>query len=103
MKKKNELEMKFFKLLIDTYKYEENQNNINYNVIQNLKNFEEIFGLNKIQLYEKIFKEGKKYISFLQNKNNIGQTNLLKTNFKNLNNHTYRINHYYSLSFSVKN
>ena len=24
-------ELKFFKLLIDTYKYEENQNNINYN------------------------------------------------------------------------
>ena len=50
LKKSNELEMKFYKLLIYTYKYEENQNNINYNVIQNLKNFEEIFGLNKIQL-----------------------------------------------------
>ena len=86
--------MKFYKLLIYTYKYEENQNNINYNVIQNLKNFEEIFGLNKIQLYEKIFKEGKKYISFLQNiRQSIGQTNLLKTNFKTLNNHTNYICH----------
>ena len=62
LKKSNELEMKFYKLLIYTYKFEDNQNNINYNVIQNLKNFEEMFGLNKIQLYEKIFKEGKKYI-----------------------------------------
>ena len=86
--------MKFFKLLVNTYKYEESQNNINYNVIQNLKNFEEIFGLNKVQLYEKIFKEGKKYISFLQNlRQNIGQTNLLKTNFKTLNNHTSDVFH----------
>ena len=30
------------------------------------KNFEEIFGLNKIKMYENIFKEGKKFISFLQ-------------------------------------
>ena len=48
LKKSNELEMKFFKILIDSYKYEESQNNLNYNVIQNLKNFEEIFGINKI-------------------------------------------------------
>ena len=41
--------MKFYKLLIYTYNFEDNQNNINYNVIQNLKNFEEMFGLNKIQ------------------------------------------------------
>ena len=64
MKKSNELEMKFFKILLNTYKYEESQINLNYYVIQNLKNFEEIFGLNKIQMYEKIFKEGKKYVSF---------------------------------------
>ena len=50
LKKSNELEIKFFKLLINTYKYEESQNNINYNVIQNLKDFEETFGLNHIQL-----------------------------------------------------
>ena len=94
LKKSNELEMKFYKLLIYTYNFEDNQNNINYNVIQNLKNFEEMFGLNKIKLYEKIFKEGKKYISFLQNiRENIGQTNLLKTNFKTLNNHTNFICH----------
>ena len=94
LKKSNELEIKLFKLLINTYKYEENQNNINYNVIQNLKNFEEILGISKIQLYEKIFKEGKKYISFLQNfRKDIGQTNLFKNNFKTLNNHTQRINH----------
>ena len=37
LKKSNELEMKFFKLLIYTYKYEENQNNINYYNLQCLK------------------------------------------------------------------
>ena len=35
--------MKFYKILINTYKYEEIQYNLNYNVIHNLKNFEEIF------------------------------------------------------------
>ncbi len=86
--------MKFLKILLNAYKYEESQNNLNYNVIQNLKNFEEIFGLNKIQMYEKIYKEGEKYISFLKNiRESIGQTNLLKNNFKILNNHTSDIYH----------
>ena len=56
-------------------------------MIQNLKNFDVVFELNKIQIYEKIFKEGKKLISILQNiRKNIGQTNLFKTNYKTLNN-----------------
>ena len=94
LKKSNELEMKLFKILINTFKYEEIQNNINYNIIQNLKNFEEIYGLNQIQMYDKIFKEGKKYISFLQNlRQNINQINLLKHNFKILNNHTSSVIH----------
>ena len=94
LKKSNESEMKFFKLLISTYKFEESQNNLNYNIIQNLKYFEGIFGLNKIQFYEKLFSEGKKYVQFLQNiRKNISQTNLLKTNYKTLNNHTGMIDH----------
>ena len=64
LKKSNELEMKFFRLLLHTYKYEESQNNMNNYVIQNLKHFEVIFGLNKIQLYEKLFKEGKNIFLF---------------------------------------
>ena len=67
---------------------------MNYNVIQNLKNFEEIFGLNQIKLYEKMFKEGKKYISFLHNiRADIDQANLLTTNFKTLNEHRSTIHH----------
>ena len=86
--------MKFFKILTYTFKYEESQKNLNYNVIQNLKNFDEIFGINKTQIYEKIYKEGMKYISFLQNiYQNIGKTNLLKNNFKTISNHSNIICH----------
>ena len=88
IKKESELAMKFFIILVNTFKYEESLNNINYNVIHNLKNIEEIFVLSKSQLYEKIFKEGNKYISFLHNiRQSFGQTNLLKHNYKILNNH----------------
>ena len=94
IKKSSELEMKFYKILVNTYKYEEIQNNINYNIIQNLKNFEEIFGLNKTQLYDKVYNEGNKYVSYLKNlRQSIGQTNLLKNNFKTLKNHSNWIDH----------
>ena len=94
LKKSSEIEIKYFKILINTYKYEEIQNNLNYNVIENLKNFDKIFTKNKSNIYEKIYKEGIKYISFLQNiYQNIGQTNLFKNNFKILNNHTSDIRH----------
>ena len=93
IKKSSELEMKFYKILINTYKYEEIQNNINYNIIQNLKNFEKIFGLNKTRIFEKIHKEGIKYISYLKNIRDIGQINLLKNNFKTLKNHSSTIYH----------
>ena len=57
LKKSSETEIKFFKILTHTFKCEESQNNLNYNVIQNLKNFEKIFGKNKAKNYEKIYKE----------------------------------------------
>ena len=42
----------------------------------------------------KKYKEGGKYISFLKNiRESIGQTNLLKNNFKILNNHTSEVTH----------
>ena len=89
IKKSSELEMKFYRILINTYKYEGELNNINYNIIQNLKNFENIFGFNKTRLYEKVYREGNRYISYLKNiRESIGQTNLLKNNFKTLNNHS---------------
>ena len=81
MKKSNEIEIKYFKILIQTYKYEESQNNINYNVIQNLKNGEEIFKKIISKIYESIFREGKNYISFLKNIQSISYTNSFKNNF----------------------
>ena len=94
LKKSCELEMKFFKILICAFKFEESQNNLNYNIIQNLKNFEDIFIKSKAQIYDKIYKEGMRFISFLEdNNNNIGQTNHFKNNFKTLNQHTSWIDH----------
>ena len=55
-----QFEIKFIKILLFTYQYEENYHNLNFNVIQNLKNFEKTFKSNKIEIYEKIYKEGNK-------------------------------------------
>ena len=90
LKKTRELELKFFKILFYTYEYEETQKNINYNAIQNLRNLEELI---KTKIYENIYKEGKNFISFLQNINlSIEQINLFKKNFKILNNQTKSVN-----------
>ena len=90
LKELSELEMKFIKILLYTYQYEEIQNNINYNIIQNLKDFEQIFKANKIEIYERLYEEGKKYIDLIQNLQNIKSNsfkNNLKNNFKTLKNH----------------
>ena len=47
---------------------------------------------NKIEIYERVYNEGKKYISLIQNLQN-KKSNSFKTNFKTLNNHTSQINH----------
>ena len=92
LKESSELEMKFIKILLYSYEYEENQNNLNYNIIQNLKNFEKKFKSNKIEIYERVYNEGKKYISLIQNLQN-KKTNSFTTNFKILKNHTSWICH----------
>ncbi len=102
-KKSSELELKFIKLLLSTYQYEENQNNLNFYVIQNLKNVENIFKFDKMELYDKIYNEGNKYLSFLEKlqNNNINNNivnnkpkpNSLQNNFKILNYHTEPISH----------
>ncbi len=88
----NELEMKFIETLLYTYQYEEIQNNLNFNIIQNLKNLENTFTINKIELYEKVYKESNKYISFLQNLQ-INKSNCFKNNFKILKDHTNYISY----------
>ena len=65
IKESSELEIQFIKILLYTYQYEENQNNLNYYIIKNLKDFEK--KLNNINIYEKVYGEGNKYICFIEN------------------------------------
>ena len=81
IKKLSELEIKYFNILLNSFKYEENQNNINYNIIENIKNFDDIFTITKFKIFDIINKEGNKFISFLQS---LGFQNC----FKQLNTHT---------------
>ena len=69
-KSSSELQLKFFKILLNTYQYEEQLNNLNFHVIQNLKNLENILMLDNIELYDQIYNEGNKYLLYLQNLNN---------------------------------
>ena len=89
LKELNKLEIKFIKLLISTYQYEQNLHNLNYNIIKNIKNAEKTFKL-KTELFERIYNESNKYISFLHNLPNI-KSNSMKNNFKTLKNHTYYV------------
>ena len=91
-KKSSELEMKFIKILLSAYEYEENQKNLNFNIIQNLKNFERIFKSNKIDIYDKLCKESNRFISFIDKLQNY-QSNSFTNNFKTLQNHTSFINY----------
>ena len=85
LKETSELELKLIKILLYTYQYEENQKNLNFNIIQNLKNIKKTF-----KIYEKIYNEGNKYISLLHNLKN---KNSFKINFKILKKHTSWISH----------
>ena len=90
LKKVSELEIKFLKNLLYTYEYEEEKKNLNYDTIQNLKNFKEQFELKRKKFYEKLETEGKKYIKLIQN--------LPIMNYKILKSHTNVINYLYQLS-----
>ena len=83
--------MKFIKILLHTYQCEENQNNINYNIIQNLKNFENKFNPNKKKIYESVYKEGNQFINFLQNIKY--KLHSFINNFTTLKNHTDSVYH----------
>ena len=51
---------------MNAFKYEESQNNINYNIIENIKNYEETFELYKMKKLDKINEESNKFISLFQ-------------------------------------
>ena len=73
-------------------KYEENQNNLNYNIIQNLKNFEKKLNQIKQKYMKEYIMKVKKYISLIQNLQN-KKSYSFKINFKTLKNNTSYISH----------
>ena len=81
-----ENEMKFCKMLLNSFLYEERQKNLNFYVMKNLKKI----SYNLIKDYTKIYGEEDKFIIFLQNLRN---SNNIKTVFKSLHNHTDTINY----------
>ena len=94
-KESSEFEIKYMKLLLYSYEYEEEQHNLNYYLIQNIDNF---LKSNKIKTYENINEEGNKFIYILQNslnKTNVNprKSNFLQNNFKVLKNHKNCIYH----------
>ena len=82
IKKLSELEIKYFNILLNSFKYEENQNNINYNIIENIKNFDEIYTITKYKMFDIINREGNKFISFLQS---LGFQNCFKQLYPHMN------------------
>ena len=86
IKESNKNEIKLIKQFLKTYEYEKNYNNLNYNVINNLKNYEIKFK----PLINKIYEKGIKFKTFLTN---LYQPNYLKNMIKTLNNHTKAINY----------
>ena len=83
--------MKFVEILVNTYQYEENQKNINYITIHNLKNFVNKFKPNKKNIYERVYKEDNKYSYFLRNIKY--KLNSFNNNCKKLKNHTDSVYH----------
>ena len=87
------MEMKLIDILIKSYEFEESQKNLNYYVIQNLKNIDKIFKSNKIKIFEKLYKDGNNYLNLLQDLKTIKSQ--FQINFKTLKDHT---NYVYNIS-----
>ena len=79
--------IKFSKILLRSYKYQQNQKNLNYYIVQNLKSCH-LMNSSKEEKLNKVFLEGKKYISFLQDMKTIHIKN-----FKILKDHSSTINY----------
>ena len=69
IKKMNKLEIDFISQLLNTYEFEEKYNNLNYHVIQNLKDCKIKYS-EKIEKFQSIYLKGKKFLSLLENKEN---------------------------------
>ena len=92
IKESSELEMEFLKLLLYSYQYEENQNSLNYNIIQNLKNYEKNFISQQINLLSRLNEKGTKFIFLLQYFEKNKKVNPFKFNFQIFNDASGPIN-----------
>ena len=92
LKENNSIEIKFILELLGTFEYENKKNNINFNVIQNLKNFQIEFNRNKFNLVNNILDKSLCYIDFLKNAKNSKELNIIKCQ-KVLNSHTGLVYH----------
>ena len=96
LKDSTKLELQLLKILLKSYEYEEKKRNLNYNIIQNLKNFDKTFRANKIQFYERLHKDGSNLLNILKNLKNINTS--FPNNFQTLKNHTSQVYHISKLS-----
>ena len=91
-KENNLILIKFIEDLLGTYEYEDKNNNMNYNVIQNLKNIQNHYSNNKFHILEKIIEKSQKFITFIQNIQNSKEMNSLKCK-KIIKSHSKSVNH----------
>ena len=96
IKDSTKMEMKLINILIKSYDYEIRKKNLNYNVIQNLKNIDKVFKSNKIKIYEKLHKDGTNFLKLLQDLKTIKSS--FPINFKTLKDHKHYVYYITKLS-----
>ena len=90
IKKNSEFEIIYYKILLFTYQFEQKQNNINFNLVQNLRNFEKNINPDINNIYDIIYQQGIKFISLFDKLENY-ESNSMTNNYKTLKNHSSTI------------
>ena len=72
---------KFYNYLLSTYNYEENQNNLNYYFIENIKHFQELLRINPIDSFDPLNNKFNKCNTIFQNICNINLNNNIKNDY----------------------
>ena len=92
LKENNINEINFIFNLFKTFEYEVKNNNINYNIIQNVKTFQNKFAKNKYNFVQEISSKSKDYINILKNFKNSKDFKSIKF-IKVLKSHTEPVTH----------
>lgn len=64
-------EIQYLKMILFNEQFQKSQNNLNFFVRNNIYNYVNSTNSNKIELFEKIYSEGNKYISLISNIKNV--------------------------------